>query len=202
MVVNETVNATATTTTDLVVERFIELVTAPYHHPELLWITIPLVFALVIMSIYFGRYKKEELGWNTAVGNALALVFVTMDLTRQVYAKMAEPTIWNLLAIQFKEVLVIFVLALGSLWLFAAHFFHVLPRKLAFFISSSLPNTIFAYMAIILIYTEIPLDWITVLAAAILFVILFVLLRIIQFFIPTFYSREEIDKIFAEEKSR
>ncbi|MBD3354899.1 hypothetical protein GF361_02850, partial [Candidatus Woesearchaeota archaeon] len=82
MVLNSTINATAkaaasnATITDLTISRFMELVTAPYHHSELLWITIPLVAALILMDIYFGRYKKEELGWNTAVGNTLALAFV------------------------------------------------------------------------------------------------------------------------------
>jgi len=68
-----------------VYSRFIELVTAPYHHTELLWITIPLIIVVLLMEFYFGRYEKEELGWNTAVGNALVLLFVAMDLYRYVY---------------------------------------------------------------------------------------------------------------------
>jgi len=200
MVVNETINATAVSvgiSFDTVMDRFIELVTAPYTHPELLWITIPLVAALVIMDIYFGRYKKEELGWNTAVGNSLALIFVTMDLTRKIFTGLAEPSVANLLSQNFKGLAVVIVLSLGSLWLFVADFFHVLPKKLAFFISSSLPTTIFAYMAIILIYTEIPLDRLTLLAVLILFVALLILLKVIQFFVPLYRTKEEVASLNA-----
>ncbi|MEE9525478.1 MAG: hypothetical protein V3V78_02620 [Candidatus Woesearchaeota archaeon] len=203
MVVNETINATAVvnaTITELTFDRFMELVTAPYHFSALLWITIPLIVALILMDIYFGRYKKEELGWNTAVGNTLALVFVAMDLFRQVWSRLAEPSFWNLIAGHFRETMVIVVLALGSLWLFIADFLHILPKKLAFFISSSVPTSVFAYTAIVLIYTDIPLDKYTLLASVVLFFVLLIALKIIQFLIPTYYSKEEVKKMLKKSR--
>ena len=38
-----------------------------------------------IVAFYFGKYHEEELGWNTAVGNSLVLLFVAMDLLRHIY---------------------------------------------------------------------------------------------------------------------
>jgi len=207
--VNASINATQNiTTTDLIIQsfnekiipRFLELVTAPYEHTELLWITIPLIIALVLMDIYFGRYKKEELGWNTAVGNTLALVFVAMDLFRQVWQRLAEPSLWNLFIGHFKDTLVILILALGSLWLFIANFFHVLPKKMAFLISSSLPTTVFAYLGIVLIYTDIPLDKYTLLAGLVLFAFLLFVLKLIQFFVPWYISEKDKEKMIKEKK--
>ena len=74
-------------------------------------------------------------------------------------------------------------------------------KKLAFFISSTLPTCIFAYTAITLIYTEIPLDKVTLIAAGILFAILFVILKIIRLLIPVYHSREEIKEMFSKRKS-
>ena len=74
--VNETINATADYLTVLhVKERFFELVSAPYNHSDLLWITIPLVIALLFMTIYFGvpgyRYEIKPL---FEVGEALKMI--------------------------------------------------------------------------------------------------------------------------------
>ena len=183
MVVNETIGITSTLqpVVNSTMSRFTELVTAPYHHVNLLWITIPLIISLLLMDIYFGRYKKEKLGWNTAVGNSLALTFVTMDLFRQIWLRLEEPSIWNLFFANFGDTLVILVLALGSLWLLFANFLHALPRKLAFFISSTLPTSVFAYLGIILVYTDIPIDKYTLLDSLVFFVVLLIILEILQF---------------------
>ncbi len=215
MAVNATVNASINATQNItyldsfmqsfienIIPRFLELVTAPYHHAELLWITIPLFVALVFMDIYFGRYKKEELGWNTAVGNTLALVFVAMDLFRQVWERLAEPSFWSLFIGHFRDTLVILVLALGSLWLFIANFFHVLPKKLAFLISSSLPTTVFAYLGIVIIYTDIPLDKVSFLAALVLFLVLTVTLKLVQFFIPWYVPQKDIEQMLEKKKKK
>ena len=125
-----------------------------------------------------------------------------MDLIRTLYTGLEEPSIFNLFLTNFKGMLVVFVLGLGSLWLFVAQFFHVLPKRLAFFISSSLPTTVFAYLAIILIYTNIPLDKFTFVAAVVLFFALLIILKIIQFLIPAYRTREEAIALLIKRESR
>lgn len=200
MVINTTAALNATLShADLTISRFSDLVLAPYYHSSLLWIAIPLVISLLIMDFYFGRYKKEELGWNTAVGNSLALIFVTMDLIRQLYSGAEGASFFNLVSSNLRGFLVVFVLGLGSLWLLVAEFFHILPRRLAFFISSTLPTAVFSYTAIVLIYTDIVLDRYTLFAAIALFIILLLLLELIQFLIPAYTEKGPVQQLFSKK---
>ncbi|MBI4344213.1 MAG: hypothetical protein HY555_01355, partial [Euryarchaeota archaeon] len=65
---------------DLVLERVLALLGAPIANPEMIWFVVPLAAITLIMTLYFGLHPKEELGWNTAVGNTVALLFVSIDL--------------------------------------------------------------------------------------------------------------------------
>jgi hypothetical protein len=202
MVVNETINATIeaglleTIRQNAVVDRFIELIGAPILHKEMLWITLPLIISLFLMQLYFGRYRKEELGWNTAVGNSLALIFVSMDLFRHIYTNAASKAVLDIVFNSFREVAVVLVLGLISMWLLFGEFFHLLPKRLAFYVSSSLPTTLLAYLAIVLIYTNVPLDSATLLAGLLLFIVLVILFRIIRIFEPFYLSEGEKGKLF------
>jgi hypothetical protein len=95
--------------------------------------------------------------------------------------------------------LVVLFLGLGSLWLLLANFFHILPKRFAFFISSTLPTSVFAYLAIVVIYTGIPIDWYTLLAGIVLFLVLMVVLKVLQFFIPVKYEKWEIMQMFSKK---
>lgn len=166
-----------------VIERFLELISAPYFHKEMLWIVLPLVIGLIIMQVYFGRYKKEELGWNTAVGNSLALIFVSVDLVRQIFTN-STGTVAEIFLGEFGRVMVVIILAFVSMWLLFGEFFHFLPKKFAFIISSSIPTSLAAYIAITLIYTNTPTDFTTFIAALLLLVVLVAVFKIIHFLEP------------------
>lgn len=171
--------------------RFLQLVTAPYNHQDMLWITLPLIAGLFLMQFYFGIYRKEELGWNTAVGNSLALIFVSMDLFRQIYTNSVSKAVWDLVFNNFREALIVFFIGFVSIWLLFGEFFHFLPKKVAFLVSSSLPTTLVAYLGIILIYTKIPLDIYTFFASLLLFILLAILFRFIHFLEPISMKEED-----------
>src|SRR3989344_25778 len=69
----------------LVWQRVLEILQAPLIMKDMLFILLPLLVVLLIIELYFGRYKYEKLGWNTAVGNSLALFFVGMNLLYFLY---------------------------------------------------------------------------------------------------------------------
>jgi len=177
-------------------QRFIDIITAPIRIPGMLWIITPLVVALLLMEFYFSRYTKEELGWNTAVGNSLVLIFVSIDLLRHIYGDQ------NFLAMEITELLLVkktiiaLVVAAASFLLLFTEFFHVLPKKFAFFVSSSLPVNLIAFFSIILVYSEIPLDVYTLISGVAMFAILLVVFRIIKAIVP------KAKDIEAEEKTR
>ena len=164
--------------------RFMDLVTAPYYHSELLWITIPLIIAVLLMEFYFGRYSKEELGWNTAVGNALVLLFVAMDLFRYLYTHSLYKDFFNYIFLNVQGVFIAVIIALEGVWLLFANFFHILPKRFAFFASASLQINMTAYVAIVLVYSNLVLDLATIIAAVVLYFILLGFFALIHFIEP------------------
>lgn len=160
--------------------RFIELITAPYYHTEMLWIVLPLITALILMQLYFGLHKKEELGWNTAVGNSLALVFVAMDLIRYIFINSPEKTFMPFIFLNIEKIFIPFAVGILAAWILFGEFFHLLPKKFAFLISSSLPTTLLGYLAIILIYTKIPMDLATLMASILMAGVLVIVFGIIH----------------------
>ncbi len=190
MVINATL-ANATISSNVILQRFTELVTAPYYHKDMPWIVLPLVIATLLMQLYFGRYKKEDRGWDSAVGNSLVLVFVTIDLVRHLHSITPDPTIMNIVFGNFTEVMLIALVALGGLWMAVGEFFHFIPKRIAAFLSSALPINLTAYMIIIVVYTAIPADLVTFIAAILLLIALIVVFKIIKFFEPVSIREEK-----------
>jgi len=125
---------------EVIFTRFLDIVLAPYRHPEMLWIAVPLILTIFLMEFYFGKYKEEELGWNTAYGNAIVLIFVLVDLFRHTY-QMGDLFTFNI------KTLVIVLLMIDTLILILIDFYHLFPKTFAFGLSSKLP---FSRISIIL----------------------------------------------------
>ncbi len=150
-------------------ERFSEIVSAPFRTPDMLWITLPLLITLFMMEVYFGRYRKEQLGWNTVVGNNLVLVFVSLDLLRRLYGTSGIAAIPEVFALHHGRTIIAVAVGLSGLLILYYDFFHLLPKRFAFTISSSLAVNLTAYLAIVLIYTSMAIDWYTLFAGLLLF---------------------------------
>ena len=179
----------------VVVERYMGLLTAPLSYTQMLWVVLPLIATLLAMELYFGVYSSEELGWNTATANSLLLTMIAFDLFRQLFrggsisweSVLGNPTLFAIAG----------SLLLLGIMMFLLNFKHVLPRKLAFSISSSLPVNLFAYLAIILVYSNlphiagsaggIPIDGVTALASLLLLISLIVLFGILHLVMPHEY---------------
>jgi hypothetical protein len=157
--------------------RLLEIIQAPYYYREMLWLIAPLVITTFLIEIYFGRYKQEEIGWNTAFGNSLILLFIGANLIRYLYKSDL------LFYINVKSAIVIAVIFIGFL-LTSLDFFHLLPKGVAFGFSSALPTNIIAYLAVILIYSDIKIEGVTAIASIAFAVGVIIMLKIVQFFTP------------------
>jgi hypothetical protein len=174
----------------LVLLRLWELIAAPFRHAEMLWIILPLFFTLFVMEFYYDRHDDEEMGWGAALANSLVLIFVTIDLIKRSFA---DATPWSVLRTITLSVftdaqlplepqvliLILFVGALG-LAITAINYFHLLPRKLAFILSHHASSNYLAYFAIAIVYSTatpnpIPFDLAALIAGAILFILLLLL---------------------------
>ncbi len=192
------------------VERTTQLVAAPFQHREMIYILMPMLITLVLMEFYFGRYEDEELGWNTAVGHALVLVFVGIDLLKTVHPGVA-PGVMMTKALgalsQFSSVtgealttLIATLILLFGLLLLIVDFFHWLPKGLAFFVSGGLQIDIVAYLGIVIVYSHnakldpVPIDWYTLLAAIILFLGLWAFFGFVHLLEPKVWEKRNWEK--------
>ena len=164
---------------DRITAETILLIKAPILVPEMWWIVIPLIVITLLMTFYFGRYIREQLGWNTAMANSVVLFFVGIDLLRTVF-NYSDPPSW----IQFTwhpiKTIVIAAIMIEGLLLSYTAFAHKIPKKVLFFVASPLPVNLQAYVLTAVIYLQIVPTWYTLYAAIVLFVILYIILRGLQ----------------------
>jgi len=143
-----------------------------------------MIISMLLMSFYFGRYKKEELGWNTAFGNSMVLIFASVDMLRKQHSSGA------LFDFNSHTVLVIAIIIEG-LFLTFFTFFHLIPKGWAFSIASGVTINIVVIFALILIYGKIPLDGITAIASLVLSLVVVSAIRIVQIMEPEALDEEE-----------
>ena len=186
----------------LILARLWDLVAAPFRHPEMLWIIFPLALTFIVLEFYFDRHGDEELGWAAAVANALILLIVALDLLKHSFSNATPWVVVKEIALAaFTDatlplpsqnlILILFLAALGVA-ITIINYYHLLPRKLAFEMSSHPPVNFLAYFAIAIVYsagteTEIPLDIPTLIAGALLFFLVLVLVFLIRRGVSNFF---------------
>ncbi len=162
-----------------VLYRFAQLLGAPFVNPNVLWFALPLIISIIIIELYFGRYKKESLGWNTAVMNSLVLVFTALDLFQYAFG-LQKGFFATLISTAFLVSLFVLFLGVG---IFLLDFFHKLPRNIAFKVSAHLPINLIAYTALVVVYNDVPIDLMTMLAlilTIIVFALIFFFIRLLE----------------------
>jgi hypothetical protein len=179
------------------VSRFYELLVIPAKDSDILWTVTPLLIATVIMFVYFQRYKDEELGWNSAVGNSLVSLFISMSLLRYVYNITTPGSVLNF-SQHISRTIFALLLFFVTFILLIVNFGHVLPKKIAYYVSSPLTINLISYLAVIYVYSKMPFDGITLIVLLLFFVILRVLLYFVQF--PLVRWFKYLKRLKEEEK--
>lgn len=161
-----------------ILARFLVLIEAPMKNESMLWAAIPLVISTLFMTLYLGKYKKEELGWNTAFGNTMVFLFVSINLIHEMYVKSGGS--WTGVLSQSFYLTITIALTVVAFLLMLITYYHLLPKNVAFFLFSAAPVNVAVYILISIVYAGVPADWITLGAAILFFVIIFTIVRIIQ----------------------
>lgn len=178
--------------------RCTEIILAPFTTPDMLWMLLPLLATLLLMEFYFGRYKDEELGWNTAFGNTLVLSFVAIDLFRHIIKISATPLDEFMSLISNIKIIVPLTIITLALLLMFIDFFHFLPKKIAYILSSPAYVNLIGLLGIIIVYTDkLLLDWTTFIACIILFILANLIALILYYIIPSY--KPTISKILSVE---
>lgn len=182
------VNVTTHYVTDDFYPRSLAIVDAPFKVPEMLWMLVPILGTIILMEFYFGRYKEEELGWNTAFGNALVLTFIAIDLFRHIYEPIGVSISDALMSGDAKIIISIALFGV-AIFIVLLDFFHFLPKKIAYVISSSSFIHMVAILGIVIVYSvNIPLDWTTLFACTLIFILANFILHILYWIIPEYHS--------------
>ncbi|MEW6748965.1 MAG: hypothetical protein AB1295_04630 [Candidatus Micrarchaeota archaeon] len=162
-----------------VLARLSILVFAPLNDQHLLWAALPLVLATLFMTLYFGKYSKEELGWNTAFGNTMVFLFVSLNLIQRMFYSDGVGSWDNVFSNTF-YLSISSALVASAFFLMLITYYHLLPKRAAFFLFSAPPVNVSVYVLMTIIYAGVPADSITLVAAILLFALIFALLKAIQ----------------------
>lgn len=146
---------------------FEQFITTPIEQPEILPTVLPLIMGAVIIELYFGKYEREELGWNTSVGNAV--IWATTGITLLLTTEMAQQ----------EKFAAYSLIGIGGLVGYM-DFYHKWPETVAFIVSSSGIVYTLAYIAVIMIKTSMAINPVTMKAAALFFIAVNIGFKIIQ----------------------
>ena len=174
--------------------RFVDIIKAPIDHPQMLWIIAPILIALIILQLYFARYRHVQNDYFSALSNAIFLIFVSADLLHF----LANNGL--LFSDRVKTGIAFLIIIVGSV-LIIVDFFRLLPAQTIFQLSSKATFYFMSYIAIILVYTNILMqnsayprtyNYISSLIAVLLFYILFQLaITAIRIYVPASKSPSE-----------
>ncbi len=171
--------------------RSIEILVSPWLARNTFWFILSIIFIVILIDLYFGRYKSEEIGWNTAFGNSISLFWISIIIFRFIIQNNPIKTILSN-EIIFKKAVIASILTIWVLLLIYFNFFRILPKKFAFLISSANFTYPLAYVAISVIFGDFILDRTTFFAAILLFLLILLFLYLIRDCVPTSKASELI----------
>ncbi|QKQ98161.1 hypothetical protein GKQ38_01335 [Candidatus Nanohaloarchaea archaeon] len=139
----------------------------PIRQPGLLPTLLPIIVGGIVIELYFGRFTSEELGWNTAVGNAVIWITTGANLLFSSALTAGEKQAAYAL------------IGIGGLVGYM-DFYHKWPDTIAFLVSSSGIVYTLAYITVIFVKTDLNVNSQTLRAAAVFFVATQVVFKIVQ----------------------
>lgn len=168
--------------TQLVFPAFFEIISSPFSKPEMLWTIFPLIFSLLFMEIYFGRWRNEKLGWNSAFANSVILLFVSINLLHVLWTEYSSLSLIPFSVLT--KFILVFLIITQAVLLMIVVYLHAFPKNLSFLIASPLTINLVAFLAIILIYANIPFNFPTLISSIMVYLLLLLVFTGIKDLIP------------------
>lgn len=157
--------------------RLVQIILVPHFVPDVIWSVAPLFFGLVMIQMYNGRYKTEDMGWNSAFGNSVSLMWAVAILIRYIYLSYGFEYAWRTPGLRGQMVLVI-VLTLATFLLVVFNYKHSISKRWAYFLADSVPTTVLAYLAIVIVMGRIPVDRYTLVAGMVIYLVIDIVFRL------------------------
>jgi len=129
-------------------EAFFHIVKAPFQNIEIWWYLFPILALWFTLEFYFGIYKSESMGWNTALGNSFSFAWVNIEGMRVLFEKGLE-----LFWLRFS---VLFLAISYSILIIYLVFTHKIKDKYAFLAAS--PHLTYYLSAVSILWMHGVLD--------------------------------------------
>lgn len=171
---------------DNVLLGFKEIFSAPLKDTSIWWLLAPIILFWLVIEIYFGRHKKEKLGWNTALGNGLNMFWIVVISLKALFEQ--ELGLSSLDKLAF-----VILIALYSAFIIFVSFTHKLKEKVFFLVSS--PTAVYYLSAIAVLWIQDLLAinvWVAI-DLLILYMIILVFESILKKLIPSAAAAEHTE---------
>ncbi len=164
---------------------FQHIFTAPSRDLSILWLLTPIILFWVLLEIYFGRFKKERLGWNSAMGNGLSIFWIVVISLRIIFAD--KPGFFTIGKLIF--MIIIGIYAISIIYI---SFNHKIRKKIPFIIASPTVVYYLSAVAILWINNLIEMDRWVIIDLVILYILILLFEAILKKLIPEAASEPEI----------
>jgi hypothetical protein len=146
--------------------------------PGVLWEILPLFVSTIIILLYFEKYDREQEDWADYISNSLVLLFISIGLLKYIYELDIFGAV-NFFVYQGKSIATIFLMLIGMI-LLRFNFEHVLPKKLALHLSSTLTIHLIAYSVVLFVYSNLAFSWMIPLSLLVLIIIISAILHLFK----------------------
>ncbi|MFC1704765.1 hypothetical protein ACFLZ6_00370 [Nanoarchaeota archaeon] len=147
-----------------VLDGFNQIVASFTTDSSLWWFLAPVILLWIMLEVYFGKYKREKLGWNTSLGNAITLTWITIESMRFLFD--TQPTdFW----FRFGVIIAILLYALMIVY-FA--FSHRLSANITYNLASPSPIYFLSMVTILWGHGVLVITWWVLLDLVILYLVL------------------------------
>lgn len=152
-------------------EGFSKIFRAPFKSFDQFWVLIPLIIMWIILAVYFAKYKKEELGWNTALANGITLGWLTLEGTRSLFSRNLGD-FW----IRFTANMIILLYALLIIYF---SFTHKISSKWDFILASPHPVYFLGIFSVMWGYGTLEINLFVLIDLLILFIVILIIIKIL-----------------------
>ncbi|MBR9675800.1 hypothetical protein GOV05_02220 [Candidatus Woesearchaeota archaeon] len=145
-----------------VVSGFLTIFVSPSNDWSVFWLLAPIFLFWVVLEFYFDKHKKEELGWNTALGNGLSLFWVAISCVKYIFTlEFTMQTFWRTFWI--------FTIFSYALFIISMSFSHQIKDKQLYLLASPTPIYYLSAVLVLLSYGVLEFTWIILFDLAFLY---------------------------------
>ena len=157
------------------------------------WLLAPLILFWLVLEFYFGRFKKEKLGWNTALGNALSIFWLIIISVMKMFEIGLKE--YNTASLFF-----LLGICLYTIGIIIFTFTHKLKEDFDYLMASPTPIYFLSMIAVLISHGPLAINGIIMINFVILFVFVLLFGTILKHFIPE-SVKDEFEDLGKEDLS-